>query len=140
MPQKEQNIVQEHQHQVAHYRAWIEKAIALGDAMLEATPEKRKQLLDERHRITQRTQETLNHIKNLEEQIHKTHPQVHKKIWLERKKNLSDLAPRILQQERKLHKLTLAKQREIHQNMAQYNVNTSAIRSYLKAPGSRPSI
>lgn len=122
--------------QVDSFRQWILKALEIGERLSSLEGDALQSALDERQRVLDRTTSTLAQIRLLQDQFATdlTLKPADKAILREKRSLVSDLAPKLLEQEKRLLKSMRTKAQSIQTELALNTRSTQVIRQYLGVP------
>lgn len=122
--------------QVDSFRQWIIKALDIGERLSSLEGDALQSALDERQRVLDRTTSTLAQIRLLQDQLATdlTLKPAEKALLKEKRSLVSDLAPKLLEQEKRLLKLMRTKAQSIQTELALNTRSTQVIRQYLGVP------
>lgn len=125
--------LQELDKQVALLRQWVVKALALGEVLGTAETDDLTRLMDQRQRILDRTQKVMVRISTLQQELqdHADLSLAQKALVKEKRALISDLGPKILEQEKRILQQLRTKTQAINAELADNSRNTKLIRKYL---------
>ncbi|NLB62513.1 MAG: hypothetical protein GX801_00200 [Fibrobacter sp.] len=122
--------------EVANFRQWITKALNIGENLLSKESEDLASAMDERQRILNRTSAIIHKITALQNELQSQQglsPAQQAQIK-EKRALISDLGPKILEQEKRLLKKMRKQTHSINSELASNVRNTKVIKQYLTQP------